>query len=436
MKAIEVSKRTIKVLNISFLFVLFSGLLWQVTQISMNYFKFDVVSSIRIILPGIERPKAMNICFDAYSVRNRTRMARFMETFNRTRIKRSLSDQDIDRGGEEYAAFEYLSRSEMFYLTLTSNELFPDMYHGNGIITERSKYGLYLQICYQLASTMDTDTVPMNQYPVADRIRGRKHMNKLEVSTYASININDKDKKPPTTMMLSDIGQMPPIRSLIGQTQSRSYRHISSYFYDISKLSKPYSDHCIDYNVLGFRDKFDTIQTCIENITVEDFDKLSRTRIFTSGNDNQQFMFPDSNTTKFCHSLIPYDDCHRQTHILAYHNLPDRTIDTFHRLFSDESSYEIVSQAKIDDIDYVTYIFGAMGTWFGFSFLMMNPFGYFLIVSHVSNDGHLELENEINQLANNLINQLKVAQQSIDQSMNRVVSIQGRIDQLDTVSES
>ena len=34
---------------------------------------------------------------------------------------------------------------------------------------------------------------------------------------------------------------------------------------------------------------------------------------------------------------------------------------------------EVVSQPKIAMIDYITYVLGACGTWFGFSFLILNP---------------------------------------------------------------
>lgn len=36
------------------------------------------------------------------------------------------------------------------------------------------------------------------------------------------------------------------------------------------------------------------------------------------------------------------------------------------------------SKPRIDNIDYVTYIFGALGSWFGFSFIQLNPVGIFL----------------------------------------------------------
>ena len=38
----------------------------------------------------------------------------------------------------------------------------------------------------------------------------------------------------------------------------------------------------------------------------------------------------------------------------------------------------MISKPKIDDIDYVTYILGALGSWFGFSFIGINPIPYLL----------------------------------------------------------
>ena len=45
-----------------------------------------------------------------------------------------------------------------------------------------------------------------------------------------------------------------------------------------------------------------------------------------------------------------------------------------------QPSFKIVSKPKIDDIDFITYIFGALGSWFGFSFLACNPIPFILKV--------------------------------------------------------
>ena len=38
-----------------------------------------------------------------------------------------------------------------------------------------------------------------------------------------------------------------------------------------------------------------------------------------------------------------------------------------------DASFSVISKPKIDDIDYVTYILGALGSWIGFSFIGINP---------------------------------------------------------------
>ena len=41
-----------------------------------------------------------------------------------------------------------------------------------------------------------------------------------------------------------------------------------------------------------------------------------------------------------------------------------------------DPSFAAESKLRIDDIDFVTYILGALGPWLGFSFLAVNPIPY------------------------------------------------------------
>ena len=45
---------------------------------------------------------------------------------------------------------------------------------------------------------------------------------------------------------------------------------------------------------------------------------------------------------------------------------------------SNVPSQRIVSRPKIENIDYMTYILGALGSWIGFSFIRLNPVNKFL----------------------------------------------------------
>lgn len=82
---------------------------------------------------------------------------------------------------------------------------------------------------------------------------------------------------------------------------------------------------------------------------------------------------------KECQELYPQKDCDEvftftevveDSEKLNYFD--DKEILIQHRL-SMVPSYIVSNQVKIENVDYVTYIFGAAGTWFGFCFLMVNP---------------------------------------------------------------
>ena len=49
------------------------GLVLQVTEISINFLKYETVSSINIKMPGVEEAKAINVCFRSDQVFNHSR---------------------------------------------------------------------------------------------------------------------------------------------------------------------------------------------------------------------------------------------------------------------------------------------------------------------------------------------------------------------------
>ena len=56
---------------------------------------------------------------------------------------------------------------------------------------------------------------------------------------------------------------------------------ISSYSTNINKLSKPYSDNCINYASFGYQDKFDSIRKCLNQGQMDECDELSDAQLFT-----------------------------------------------------------------------------------------------------------------------------------------------------------
>lgn len=55
-----------------------------------------------------------------------------------------------------------------------------------------------------------------------------------------------------------------PVEVKINETKI-PITQFSSYSYKFSKLPHPYVDECIDYTLMGYRNRFDTISSCINS---------------------------------------------------------------------------------------------------------------------------------------------------------------------------
>lgn len=66
----HVSKYTYYTARIIYHALCLAGLVWQVTQISMNFFKFDVIKDINVLMPEEVKNSnlQMNICFKNYEI--------------------------------------------------------------------------------------------------------------------------------------------------------------------------------------------------------------------------------------------------------------------------------------------------------------------------------------------------------------------------------
>ena len=70
------------------------------------------------------------------------------------------------------------------------------------------------------------------------------------------------------------------------------------------------------------------------------------------------------------------------TQILSKNALKFETNSRYEFFYGKSSmpSLNIESKAKIDTVDLITYIFGALGIWIGFSFIQLNPVPHLLSV--------------------------------------------------------
>lgn len=100
----------------------------------------------------------------------------------------------------------------------------------------------------------------------------------------------------------------------------------------------------------------------------------------------------DSRYLDYSLSGLWFDDL-KNTSCMKYQECDEYAIFTYVSLFSSEinkfsvaagvqkksnvPSQKIVSKPKIENVDYMTYILGALGFWIGFSFIQLNPVNKF-----------------------------------------------------------
>lgn len=173
---------------------------------------------------------------------------------------------------------------------------------------------------------------------------------------------------------------------------------VNVYSYTTKKLKWLYSDDCIKYQITSpfgksINTRLNAIIDCMNKKSMQKGDKLSFHQVAMRnesiyGNyslDDDSLIFWES-----CEKLFKNFDCNHRVYFIEA-GVPKDFDGVLHSLWINltpdrDPSFVIESKARIDNIEYVTYVLGALGSWFGFSFLIINPFPYFITLKSESNE--------------------------------------------------
>ena len=326
----------------------FIGLMWQVSQISVNYFKFDVLTDIKVILPEeVIDNNALNVCF------------RYLEVMKFDTFLQMLSKYGIRERTDLVMAKERLDRNiiigDIYKLTHDADQIFEF----EGRTLNVSMFITLRLVCYRINNMKELkyvnlipdklDNVTMallyygnSKYRIdRERLRLETELRKTNVSTLALIRFNS---------------------------------------YSVSRLKSPYQDDCVNYTNLGFVSKNDAINRCTNTKKIEKYNALYR--YITIYNDSEFVRYPFSGQVNVfdedkleCKKMYENDDCFKETiftTVLIKTDIDNSSIG----INIDKNtlpSYVTQSKPKIKHVDYITFIFGALGSWLGVSFLNINP---------------------------------------------------------------
>lgn len=132
--------------------------------------------------------------------------------------------------------------------------------------------------------------------------------------------------------------------------------------------------------------------------------------------------------TMLCRNMFSAEDCEEKdvfTH-LKYSEVNSSYPRHFRlkQVLSNNPSYVISNQVEIENVDYVTYIFGASGTWFGFCFLMINP----VILIDLFSKKNTANEEKIPAVDNET--KLDKMEKAIKQHVIKIASLEYRLNQI------
>lgn len=339
MKRIKVSRYTSYTLHAIFYAAILSGLIWQITEISVNFFKYETVSVIKVIMPEDDNVmKYFNLCVDNFRVVDLSALSDY------------LKEKNIVLRSKDFKTF--------FVYNLTFRERFkltkkfiphPDLFNGYDQV-----YIFYDLICYQKRERQSKRR--------ANIIYGILKANISDIYTFFSLKFPG-----------SDIRQKREIRLEEGKF---IVHHFSSSVYHTIRLKYPYIDNCKHYPHGIFYHYVD----CTNQEMLKEKKKIVND--MPCGEEDSQCL----NYSYSAHDL-------KDTSCLRYQECDDYAIFTYVSLIGSEiygapmavgltersnvPSQRIVSKPKIENVDYMTYIFGALGSWIGFSFIYLNPINKF-----------------------------------------------------------
>lgn len=338
-----------------------AGLIWQVLQISFLYFKFDVTSQISIIMPEkyVSTATALNICMIKYSL-----------------VKKSY--QKLSKLRSSFVGIQppFHTNSEMFR------------------VVDEETIGTYINISTNPNQLLDGSKLMDSIEFIYDRFsctqiqnyrqKGKKFFIKTDkiigfglifVQIYFDYpNVNYDRLRAIPRLNYPDV-------------------FLNSHSYFIHKLEGPFSDNCFNYKNFGYFDQETAINHCVNDILMSspnNYKDMIYVNIPINRNNysaslskfkpypKYPYSSQDSDPIKYCEDKLFNADCHKE-HVFTKEQIRDNgensnnmtALSFFQK--SDFISYEIQSSPSIDHIEYVTYIFGAIGTWLGFSFMNCNP---------------------------------------------------------------
>lgn len=329
-------------LSLNLLFNLFcvSGLIWQISSISINYFKYDTVKDINVVeLENVDSTNpSLTICFDNGQMFKYDEYGHVVNTL----LEHGFDILRMDDSSTESMVMLFATIKDRFHMTRSSSSIYEIFYRSKNFMVGY-KY------CTQ------------GFYHASIRKKYLQNVTQMYIARGNKLPIFDPER-------------LITVRKFGNKNQSAELI-IDHHYYEMNRLSSPYIDNCMDYKIFGYSDRIGSISACEEE---QNPGHVSFNRPVTENMTEYSNYTLALYSSLDCHELNPKLDCHQHIYLTELARIDTKSYPSkkLLRISGQKSKYlsfTIISKARIEDIDFVTFILGALGAWIGFSFISVNP---------------------------------------------------------------
>lgn len=348
-----VTKSTYHICTILFHLLCLSGSIWQITLVSVKFFKFEVTKNTHLVLPEEQNNtgKVLYICFENH------------EYMDYKMYDKMMFEKYIYGG---ISLTSYRTRERYKRITISSSS-----------VEDRFRISPKARIIINFSDTIDFISGSKYCTQVFNYTTRKIIILKSNIANITRISLSIGTKLPGFDhRRLHDIDKF-------GEPEQSMSIGISSYSYTIKKLERPYTDNCHNYSSTNqYPLRRLAIEYCKNNLSMEYNNSLSEYHVCYPGERHNNLTIKTGKTfDEQCHKKYPQFDCIQSLFFVKTEskvlNLKTPTIYLSSAPGKDPS-FIIVSKASIDNIDFLTYVLGALGAWIGFSFIGINPVPFLL----------------------------------------------------------
>ena len=375
-----------------FIGVCAAGLLWQLSLVTDEYFKYKVTTSTIVFTPDMIEPMAMTVCFNLFGVLD----------FKRLKQDLNISVELDENNGNpiETKLVDDLTVKQLFDYTPSNNSIIMRMTYkpkdqSRAVVVPIEnlnilKFFRHVNLCYKIEVKNNNDSLSYRENSISNEYQFRIaqiYLNKfvdnaLTISTIISHN------NIPYQELIST--KFIPRRLFISKGLKMASSNLYSSDHMMLKrksLPPPYETRCTPYKKQGFHSRDHCINDCTASQVWKSFGKVSLMSVVTEPSnafqvnraslaDKQSYL----NFSKIFNNCewndCKNDNCHERRIFTTTHEISEdgsRRMRWEHRVSFSSLSFKINSRASLSFVEFLIFVLGSISTWTGLSVVGCNP---------------------------------------------------------------